>query len=276
MPMPESVTENTPLPSSSTRHARRMRAAGRRVADGVRHEVAERARELLAGARDRRGGADVERDLVLAAGQRLRVGRGLEQQRHDVEAVVGHRVVLALERGQREEVADEALHVARLVLHEAEVARALARVEVEVLHRLDEAGDDGQRRLELVRDVGDEVAAHPRDRLDLRDVAREQHLLAHAEGNELQRQRAPRAVDRGDEDRSRVVAGIDVAPGTPAGGRGSRSPCRDPWRGRGRAARRRAGSPTRCRLASSSTMTPSGIASAAWRKRSIICLRSRW
>ena len=43
----------------------RDRAARRRVADRVADEVAERARELVAAAEDRRGVADVERDVVL-------------------------------------------------------------------------------------------------------------------------------------------------------------------------------------------------------------------
>ena len=211
MPMPESVTENTPLPSASTRHAMRDPAAARRVADRVAHQVAERARDLVAAADDRRRVADVERDLVLALGQRLRVGGQLEQQRHDREALLGERIVLALERGQREEIDDQPLHVPRLLLHELQEAASLPLVELHVLHRLDEAADHRERRLELVRDVGDEVAAHARERLELRDVARHQQLLVERERHELQRERGPRVAARGDDDRLAVVAGVEVA-----------------------------------------------------------------
>ena len=104
-------------------------------------------------------------------------------------ALVGQRVVLALERGQREQVLDQALHARRLLAHELQEARALPLVELELLQRLDEAADHGQRRLELVRHVGDEVAPHARHRLELRDVARDQELLGDAERHDLDRER---------------------------------------------------------------------------------------
>jgi hypothetical protein len=47
--------------------------------------------------------------------------------------------------------------------------------------------DHRQRRLELVRHVGDEVAPHPRDGLELGDVARHRHFLVGRERHELQR-----------------------------------------------------------------------------------------
>ena len=72
-------------------------------------------------------------------------------------------------------------------MHEAEIALALAHVEIHVLHRLDESGDDRERRLELVRDVGDELAAHARGRLDAGDVAGQEQLLLVAIGNHLNR-----------------------------------------------------------------------------------------
>ena len=67
MPIPVSVTENTPVPSGSMRQPSVIVPAGRRVADRVRHEVAEGARELVAAAGDDRGVADVE--LHLRAGR---------------------------------------------------------------------------------------------------------------------------------------------------------------------------------------------------------------
>ena len=186
------------------------RAAGRGVSHGVRHEVAERARDLRAIAGDARRLADIERHIVLALRQRLGVGGDLQQQRHHRELAVGGRVVLALQRRQRQQVVDEAMHVARLLIHQPEIARALARLEVEVLHRLDEARHHRQRRLELVRDVGDEVATHARDRLGLRDVAAQQELVVGAEGHDLHRQhrRLPGLVH---DHRLAEVARLDIA-----------------------------------------------------------------
>jgi hypothetical protein len=95
-------------------------------------------------------------------------------------------------------------------VHQREVAPALARVELEVLHRLDEAGDDRQRRLQLVRDVADEVAPHARDLLDLRHVVRQQQRLSRAERHQLQRQHAPPLAHHGHADRFGEIACRDV------------------------------------------------------------------
>jgi hypothetical protein len=58
-----------------------------------------------------------------------------------------------------------------LLLHESEIALPLAHVEIHVLHRLDESGDDGERCFEFVRDVGNELAPHARGRFDSCDVS---------------------------------------------------------------------------------------------------------
>ena len=72
-----------------------------------------------------------------------------------------------------------------------------------ILQRLEKSGDDRQRRLELVRDVGDEIAAHARHGFDLRDVAADQQALLDAERHDLDRQRRPRLALRVDDQRSR-------------------------------------------------------------------------
>ena len=59
----------------------------------------------------------------------------------------------------------------------AEVVALALRIELELAHRLEEADQHGERRAQLVRHVGDEVAPHGVDALGLRDVAREQQLL---------------------------------------------------------------------------------------------------
>ena len=181
-----------------------------RITDRVAYQIAECARQLFAASEHACRVADRERNLVLALRQRLRLVRNLQHQRHDREALVGDKVVLAFERGKREQIGDQVLHVVRLLEHQLQKPRALARIELHVLHRLDKAADDGQRRLQLVRDVGDEVAAHARQRLELRHVARHQHLLVERERHELQRQRDPRIAAGGDDDRIAVVAGFQI------------------------------------------------------------------
>jgi hypothetical protein len=98
----------------------------------------------------------------------------------------------------------------RLFLHQLQEARALPIVELQLLQGLDESADDGQRRLELVRDVGDEVAAHARHGFHLRDVARDQELLGDAERNDLDGERHPGIALRLDDDAARVVVAFDV------------------------------------------------------------------
>ena len=61
-------------------------------------------------------------------------------------------------------------------------------------HGLEESHQHRERRAQLVRHVGDEVAPHDVDALGLRDVARQQHLLRLAERDELQRQREGRTA----------------------------------------------------------------------------------
>ncbi len=119
-------------------------------------------------------------------------------------------VLLALERRQRQQIVDEPLHVPCLLVHELEVARALVRVEVEVLQRLDKPRDDRQRGLQLVRDVGDEVAPHPGHRFQSRDVAGNQEPFLDAERNDLDRQRRARLALRLDDDGVGVVARFQI------------------------------------------------------------------
>src|SRR5947208_3906376 len=92
-----------------------------RVAYRVAHEVAERARELVAAADHVGRIADVERDLVPAVGERLRVGRYLHQQRHDSELRFVRYAVLALQRRKREKIVDPPPPISRLLGHEREV-----------------------------------------------------------------------------------------------------------------------------------------------------------
>ena len=186
------------------------------------------------------------------------------------------RVLLAFERRQRQQVVDEALHAPRLLRHQLQVARALARLELEVLQRLEEAGDDGQRRLELVRDVGDEVAAHPRDRLELRDVAADQQPLVDAERHDLDRQRRSRLAQRVDDHGVGEIARLEIADDLRLAHEVEQRPARCPSRDRGRGAPAPARSPTGC----GSPRRGSPCRREAPRRRCgsarSSCARSRW
>ena len=163
------------------------------------------------GCRHDRGLADVERDRVAAVRQRLRVGGQPQQQRHDREALLagGSCSLSSADSVSRSSTSRCMLRACSCI--SCEVARALALVELEVLHRLDEAADHGQRCLELVRDVGDEVAPHARDRLELRDVARQQQRSRRCRTARAEATACAALADRRSTTiDSRVVAGLDV------------------------------------------------------------------
>jgi hypothetical protein len=88
---------------------------------------------------------------------------------------------------------------------------ALPIVDLDILQRFDEPVDHRQRRLELVRHVGDEVAPHAGDRFELGHVPRHQQLLLRGERHELQCKRAPGIAIRGDDDGSRVIPRLGIA-----------------------------------------------------------------
>ena len=66
--------------------------------------------------------------------------------------------------------------------------QAIKAIKISSEADLGEAGDDGERRLELVRHIGDEVTAHGLDPLELADIARDQQILVGAIRNDLQQQ----------------------------------------------------------------------------------------
>ena len=70
-----------------------------------------------------------------------------------------------VQRGEGQQVVDDALHARGLLLHHREVVALALRIELELAHRLEKADQHGERRAQLVRHVGHEVAPH---RLDAR------------------------------------------------------------------------------------------------------------
>ena len=79
---------------------------------------------------------------------------------------------LELDAAQRDQIVDEPRHAPRLLDHDLEEALAgLPVVAGSTLQRLDEAQQRGQRRAQLMADVGDEIDAHALDPLGLGEVA---------------------------------------------------------------------------------------------------------
>src|SRR5258708_30304827 len=156
-----------------------------RVADGVAHQVAEGARDLLLASQQVHAGLGADLDRVAPAAQGARLGAEAIEELVHVDALLKRRRRGRLERGEREEILDPALHAPRLVVPEVEVATRRVLVLL-VAQGLEEAGDHGERRAQLVRDVGHELAAHALDLLELGHVAREHQALVLAVLHPLQ------------------------------------------------------------------------------------------
>ena len=90
-----------------------------------------------------------------------------------------------LERGQRQQVVDDALHAPALLGHEVHVIARALRIELELPHRFQEPYQHGKRGTQFVRDVRDEVPAHGLQARALGNVARKQQPLRVDIGNEL-------------------------------------------------------------------------------------------
>ena len=91
------------------------------------------------------------------------------------------RLLAGVEPRQAQQVAHQPLHPQRVAADDLEerAARPAASVPCRpVEQRLDVAADGGQRRAQLVRDVGDEVAADPIGAAQVGDVVQDEHGAA--------------------------------------------------------------------------------------------------
>ena len=132
---------------------------GRRVADRVVEQVGEHLLQPLRVA----GGLEADRvDLDpqphLAVAEHALARRAVEQLVH-AEALGGDRQRPRLEPREVEQLLDEAAEALRLRERGLDRVRVLDAVGEVLQHRLQRA----DRRAQLVRDVGDEIAAHPLD-----------------------------------------------------------------------------------------------------------------
>src|SRR5215470_507574 len=159
----------------------------RRVAHGVAREIAERAGDLRFGAEQIEARLRVERDALAPAGERPGLAVDPREQQRDVDALVARRLGRRLERGQREEVVDDALHALALLGHEVQIVPRPLGIELELPHRLQETDQDREGCAQLVGHVRDEVAAHGLEPDSLGDVAREQQALRVDVRHELHR-----------------------------------------------------------------------------------------
>ena len=104
---------------------------------------------------------------------------------------VGRRPRAAFELGQRQQVGHQGLHAVGLLRHQRQHALALDLGQRQVGHGLDETCQHRQRRADLVRDVGDEVAPHRVGALAFGDVLGQHQLHAVAVGPHQHREHAP-------------------------------------------------------------------------------------
>ena len=83
---------------------------------------------------------------------------------------------LHLDAGQRQEIVDQAAHPGRLLVHDLQEAVARHRIVAgRPLQRLDEAGERGQRRAQLVAGIGDEIDADAVDAPALAEIVEDEN-----------------------------------------------------------------------------------------------------
>ncbi len=148
-------------------------AALRRVANGVVEQVGERAAHFGLGPGDLRDAGVCRRDRVPTGRQPARLALDRPKQRRHRHPLIGGRAWASFELRQGQQVGDQRRHAVGLLAHQRDDALAFGRVEVEAAQRLEKAREHGQRRADLVRDVGDEVAPHRLGSLALGQVLRQ-------------------------------------------------------------------------------------------------------
>ena len=175
--------------------------ARRRVADRVLHQVEGHPVQLVGRAVDH-GGPGVDRQVV-RLGHRAELGGGVHEDPAQVGRLARQRAA-RVGAGQQQQVADQPPHALRRAQGRA---RGLGALAVEHLGQQLEVGQDaGQRRAQLVRGVGDEVALADEQLLGLaaRALERVEHLLqrvpelGHLVVGHRLRQRAARVARLGD------------------------------------------------------------------------------
>ena len=170
------------------------RSTSGRVANGVVDQVGRRAAQLAARAGQGKGWGRVELQALRFAfgvqqfGKTARFGLTFDHQRGQVDQFMSIWQRAAFQAREHQQVVDQRLHAFGLRGHQSEVMRALGVRQGQGLHRLDEAREHRQRRSDLVRHVGHEVAAHGFGLRQRGDVLRQQQLVVVGVGMNLHRQ----------------------------------------------------------------------------------------
>ena len=193
------ATANSPPPSPSTRQRDVDPAAVGRVADGVVDEVA-RSRSAARSARRRSRRRRRPRTSACAARPTAPARRPrpapAAAPASTQRSAGGPRA--ALELRQRQQIADQRLHALVCCAISASTRLRSTSVSGRFVQRLDEARQHRQRRADLVRDVGDEVAPHAsaRSRSVMSCDSTQLHAVAVGPHQHRQRAAAARRLER--------------------------------------------------------------------------------
>jgi hypothetical protein len=126
--------------------------------------------------------------------QHANVGEDVLQQGRGTDPVFQRRRRIGFQRGKGQQILDQLLHAPRLLAGGMQVTGNFGRRGIRqcVLRRLDETQGHRQRCLQFVRDIGNEVAPHGGQLLQLGHVAHQQQGAPGGERRGLQLQDAPR------------------------------------------------------------------------------------
>ncbi|HEX7968474.1 MAG TPA: hypothetical protein VF502_09655, partial [Stellaceae bacterium] len=154
------------------------RGAAAAVFDGVVEQILEHLRQLVGVAQHLgRVGRQVQDDAHVARRGALlqRVGDGM-QHLLDVDTVGRRHMLVHLDARQRQQIVDQPRHALRLLGHDGEEAVARRGVVARrAAQRLDESGERGERRPELVAGIGDEIGAQSLAALDRGQIVEREH-----------------------------------------------------------------------------------------------------
>ena len=111
----------------------------------------------------------------------------------------------ALQARQRQQVTDQSLHAARLLIHQHQHTFAFGFGQRQRRHGFDETGQHCQRRANFMRHVGNKIPPHRLVAFAFGDVLRQQQALAFTETPQRHQHRALATRTRQGHDRIRVV-----------------------------------------------------------------------
>ena len=123
-----------------------------------------------------RSGASLDRDRDLVGlGQRRQRGGGIAHHSCQIDAIRRRDMLVLLDPGQRQQIVDQPAHAPGLHAHDVEEFLARLGIVLGVaLERVDEAGDRGQRRAQLVAGIGDEIGPRLLGPLACRQIVEQQ------------------------------------------------------------------------------------------------------